>query len=219
MSLEFQEFKKIPRLSRECVITEKIDGTNAQIVIEHNELAPPPGEGPYITGAAGFQIAAGSRNRWITPADDNYGFAKWVVANATELVKLGPGRHYGEWWGKGIQSGYGLQEKRFSLFNTGKWDRVTPHNRSLDHFGVFPVGGNSMDLGQVVKCCDVVPVLFRGPLSTLQAELEIEKLRVGGSVAAPGWMKPEGIVVYHVAGNIYFKKTLEKDSEPKGKTQ
>ena len=30
---EFQPFPKIPRLSREIVITEKIDGTNAQILI------------------------------------------------------------------------------------------------------------------------------------------------------------------------------------------
>lgn len=30
---EFNGFPKIARLSRECVITEKIDGTNAQIFI------------------------------------------------------------------------------------------------------------------------------------------------------------------------------------------
>ena len=27
--MEFQEFNKIPRLSRDIIITEKIDGTNA----------------------------------------------------------------------------------------------------------------------------------------------------------------------------------------------
>lgn len=30
-------------------------------------------------------------------------------------------------------------------------------------------------------------------------------------------MKPEGIVVFHVAGGYLFKKTIEKDEEPKGK--
>jgi hypothetical protein len=30
---EFAEFPKMARLSRECIITEKIDGTNAQICI------------------------------------------------------------------------------------------------------------------------------------------------------------------------------------------
>jgi hypothetical protein len=39
---------------------------------------------------------------------------------------------------------------------------------------------------------------------------------MGGSKAAPGFMKPEGIVAFHVAGNIAFKKTIEKDEEPKG---
>jgi hypothetical protein len=31
--MEFKEFQKIPRLRRDCVITEKLDGTNAQICI------------------------------------------------------------------------------------------------------------------------------------------------------------------------------------------
>jgi len=30
-------------------------------------------------------------------------------------------------------------------------------------------------------------------------------------------MKPEGIVVFHVAGNVGFKKTIEKDGLPKSK--
>jgi hypothetical protein len=36
-----------------------------------------------------------------------------------------------------------------------------------------------------------------------------------GSRAAPGFMHPEGIVVYHVAGNVAFKKTFEKDQTGK----
>jgi len=28
-------------------------------------------------------------------------------------------------------------------------------------------------------------------------------------------MKPEGIVIYHIAGNVGFKKTIENDSIPK----
>jgi hypothetical protein len=61
-NLEFQEFPKIARLSREIIITEKIDGTNAQILITE--------EGDFLIG---------SRTRWITPQDDNYGFAKWAT--------------------------------------------------------------------------------------------------------------------------------------------
>ena len=102
---EFQEFQKIARLSRNCSITEKIDGTNACIYIGE--------DGEFLTG---------SRTRWITPEDDNYGFAKWALAHKDELMALGPGRHFGEWWGSGCQRGYGLTngEKRFSLFNTSR---------------------------------------------------------------------------------------------------
>jgi hypothetical protein len=38
-SVSFAEFPKMARLSRECIITEKIDGTNAQILItEEGEI-------------------------------------------------------------------------------------------------------------------------------------------------------------------------------------
>src|SRR5882724_293770 len=102
--MEFTEFNKIARLSRNCVVTEKLDGTNASIVI----------------GEAG-EFLVGSRTRWITPEDDNYGFARWAHTHKEELLTLGPGQHFGEWWGNGIQRKYGLSEKRFSLFNTARW--------------------------------------------------------------------------------------------------
>ena len=87
----FEAFTKIPRLYRDVVVTEKIDGTNAQI---------------YITSDG--RVLAGSRNRWLTIADDNYGFARWVQAHEEELrVGLGIGRHFGEWWGSGIVNWYG----------------------------------------------------------------------------------------------------------------
>jgi hypothetical protein len=28
-------------------------------------------------------------------------------------------------------------------------------------------------------------------------------------------MKPEGIVIFHTAGNVGFKRTIEKDDQPK----
>src|SRR5438105_3732245 len=100
----FEEFPKIARLSRDCIVTEKIDGTNAQIFITEDGT-----------------IHFGSRSRWITPENDNYGFARWATEHKEDLLKLGPGRHFGEWWGCGIQRGYGLKEKRFSLFNVMRW--------------------------------------------------------------------------------------------------
>ena len=111
---EFRPFPKIPRLSREIIITEKIDGTNASITITE--------DGQFLTG---------SRNRWITPEDDNFGFSAWAHANKDVLMGLGVGTHFGEWWGHGIQRGYGLPKgrRRFSLFNVGRWGflaKVTP---------------------------------------------------------------------------------------------
>jgi len=84
----FEKFKKIARYSREIVVTEKIDGTNGII---------------YIPPDSSF-IKAGSRNQWLAPGrQDNLGFAAWVFQNREDLMSLGPGYHYGEWWGKGIQ--------------------------------------------------------------------------------------------------------------------
>lgn len=178
---EFQEFQKIARLSRNCSITEKIDGTNACIYIGE--------DGEFLTG---------SRTRWITPEDDNYGFAKWAMAHKDELMALGPGRHFGEWWGSGCQRGYGLinGEKRFSLFNTGRWNDLTPPP----------------------ACCHVVPVLYTGIFTSTAVDACLDILRTQGSRAAPGFMKPEGVVIYQTAGRCYFKKTLEKDDEPKSRT-
>ena len=41
-------------------------------------------------------------------------------------------------------------------------------------------------------------------------------LTYSGSAAAPGFMKPEGVVIYHTTGSVLFKKTFEKDEKGKG---
>jgi hypothetical protein len=173
--MEFQGFPKMPRLTRECIITEKIDGTNAQI---------------YITDDG--RVRFGSRTRWISPDNDNHGFARWATEHQEELMLLGPGRHFGEWWGNGIQRNYGLKERRFSLFNAIRWTDETPP-----------------------ACCHVVPVLYSGLFSTDLAEIARLELKEVGSRAAPGFMNPEGIVIFHTAGGIGFKKTIEGDGVPK----
>ena len=179
MSTEFKEFPKIARLSREVIVTEKIDGTNASIFIGE--------DGEFLVG---------SRTRWITPEADNFGFAAWAHAHRDELLMLGVGHHFGEWWGSGIQRGYNLPkgEKRFSLFNVTRWD-------TEDRPG----------------CCHVVPTLYRGLFDTAIVSHCLTELESKGSQAAPGFMKPEGVVVYHAAAGIGFKKTIDKDEEPKSK--
>jgi len=164
MTPEFKPFQKMPRLSRECIITEKIDGTNASIYI--SEWEEVNAESKIVAQFDGLSIRAGSRTRWITPSDDNFGFAQWVSDNADKLVKLGPGHHFGEWWGSGIQRNYGLKERRFSLFNTARW---CLHDEAPQ---VIPSADPRIIKMQDVlpKCCGLVPVLYRGEFQTPMAE-------------------------------------------------
>lgn len=181
MAIEFKAWPKISRLANErMTITEKIDGTNACVIMLPNDDAP-----------FGFEYACQSRNKLITPESDNAGFAKWAYAHIDELwADLGPGYHYGEWWGSGIQRGYGMQkgEKFFSLFNAPRWYEVleerafqTPQLR-------------------------VVPLLYTGPYSDV-CWLWDENLREQGSFAAPGYMNPEGIVIYLRDAQASYKIT------------
>jgi hypothetical protein len=167
---EFQPFPKLARLSRDMTVTEKIDGTNASVFVTED-----------------CQVFAASRTRWITPDDDNFGFAAWVKEHEYELHQLGPGQHFGEWWGRGIQRGYGLEERRFSLFNTHKWGETRP------------------------ACCHVVPVLYQGLFDSDRVNILLHALESGGSVASLGFTKPEGVVIYHHASGQLFKKTLDKN--------
>lgn len=204
---DFIGFGKIARLNREIVVTEKIDGTNAQILImevptidgEPQSLIDRPSHvSEFIFDEATqkyYNMWFGSRTRWLTTHTDNHGFARWAFENRSELVKLGAGRHFGEWWGQGINRNYGLTEKRFSLFNVSKWgdDNVRP------------------------KCCGVVPVLGKfDTFDTTKIADCLTWLRREGSQAAPGFHNPEGIVIYHTHGNVLFKVTLENDDKPKG---
>lgn len=182
--IPFVGFPKISRLNRKVVVTEKIDGTNAQVFIDDT----------------GTGIIAGSRTRWIKPGDDNYGFAAWVEHNKQELLKLGPGQHFGEWWGAGIQRRYGLTEKRFSPFNSLRWEAARL-------------------LGSLPACCHVVPIIWAGNMEDFWAADVIEQMVAKGSTAAPGFMDPEGIVVYHQASNTMYKKTCKADEKPKGSAE
>ncbi len=99
---DFISFPKITR-SPWIHITQKLHGTNGQLLITDDG-----------------QVHPGSRNRWLTdPNDkDNFGFGHWARENATALAAyLGPGRWFGEWCGPGIGSGEGLAERAFCLFD------------------------------------------------------------------------------------------------------
>jgi len=168
--IEFVPLDKIPRYFRNIIITEKIDGTNAQVHVLDDGT-----------------VLAGCRTRYVTPQSDNFGFAAWVLEHEDELRNLGPGRHYGEWFGVGIQRGYGITTRRFALFNSTKWADARP------------------------ACCAVVPVLFSGPHLADGVRHSIDSLTSLGSSIAPGFLNPEGICIYHQASRHTYKVTIGDD--------
>lgn len=220
-TLEFQPWPKIARLNRNIVITEKIDGTNGAIVIvkvafgqgtfpDYDRVAIITADDPELLGDDGlpdfeYHVYVQSRNRFITEVKgkDNAGFAAWVKRNAEALVAtLGPGTHFGEWWGSGIQRKYGLigGDKRFSLFNTARWSDELQETGAIERAGIPGLG--------------VVPVLYDGPFDQYAIEEAIARLEIDGSVAAPGFDTPEGIVIYHEAARSSFKVTIANDAAP-----
>ncbi len=142
--LEFQKWPEIPSFEDEkYFITEKIDGIRGCIVV-----------------TADYGVFARDKSGIITVANDNFGFAQWVKNNLPELLKLGAGCHYGEWWGFGIKRGYGLLERRFSLFSW--WLPIT------------------------LKCCHKVPLLPTEDIEEAKKILRRGSLLTGGNQTAEG---------------------------------
>lgn len=178
---DFAKWPSIQRLSSEtCWITEKIDGTNGVIYIPENPDKP---------------ILAGSRERWLsnedgTPPDkgkDNFGFGAWVYERRDSLRQLGPGMHYGEFHGAGIQRKYGLKEKRFASFEYWR-DEI-----------------------QIPDVC-VVPILYTGEPTEGIIDATVAKLKEHGSYLYPGFMNPEGVVVtYKNMKSCKWKRLCEND--------
>lgn len=174
---EFVPWGKTHRLDRDTVVTEKIDGTNACVVI----------------GEDGKFLGAQSRRRIITPESDNYGFAAWAYRHGDKLAELlGPGYHYGEWWGNGIRRNYGMRGKKFYLFDALRWETA----------GVY--------FAEQVPGLGVVPIVSRGD-NFFETIREAEQwLTENGSVVAPGYPRPEGMIVYHVPTQARFKIIFDK---------
>lgn len=175
MNLEFKAFDKIEQLKKVSMhITQKIHGTNAQVFI-------------YTKEDGTLDLICGSRTRWIYPDNDNYGFANFVNTNKEAFLKLGPGHHFGEWCGPGINSGEGLTEKYFILFDFWK----LPPERELP------------------PQCKTVPVLYQGAFDLNAIDLTMTELQTTGSKLVPGFMRPEGVVVMTMGQR--FKKTFKQE--------
>jgi hypothetical protein len=204
---EFVPWPKTKRLFRDIIVTEKLDGTNAAVhirqgsALDHEAVFDvyPLKPGEVFHKGYVWQVGAQSRNRLITPGDDNYGFARWVYDNAPALIDLlGPGTHFGEWWGRGIQRAYGLTERRFSLFNT------------VAHVDVDATVG-----GILVR---PVPVLYQGAFRESAIHVALAKLGISGSVAAPGFPNPEGVCIFHTQSHNVYKVTLDANDAGKWET-
>lgn len=190
---EFKSFGKILHIGKlYMTITQKIHGSNAQLLIKKVYHDWQPAE----VGYQDWEVYAGSRTRWLTPDDDNYGFCKWVIENRQELIdKLGEGRHYGEWAGPGINSGEGLKEKTLCLFNWRRW------------------------IGKELPTrVTTVPMLYKGAISLDAITDTMEKLKREGSFLVPGYMKPEGVVV-ELDGQFYKNVFDEEETKWREKTK
>ncbi|WP_189389310.1 RNA ligase family protein [Streptomyces sp. SDr-06] len=199
---EFVAWPKTTRLFRDIIVTEKLDGTNAAIHIsafDKRAQSPYPGTAyTTVVGGTRYIVSAQSRKRIITPGKttDNFGFAAWVYENAAQLVTLlGEGLHFGEWWGQGIQRGYARDLRSFSLFNTERYAGIR------ETVGTATLG--------------VVPTLYVGMFSEKAIGTALGNLAASGSVAAPHFMRPEGICVYHTASRSVSKVTLDNNDAGK----
>jgi hypothetical protein len=195
-TVQFEAWPKTARLFRDMIVTEKIDGTNAAIQIipttdvDTDDLL-------CLGRDEKFAVFAQSRTRLIAPGPntDNYEFAAWVQEHAETLIRdLGPGIHYGEWWGKGIQRGYDVEERYFALFSS----------KRMGKDGYFETP-NLM----------AVPVLARRTFSQDVIEEILRDLRENGSHVNRDFKNPEGIIVYHAPTKTTTKVTL--DNQDKGK--
>lgn len=209
---QFQKFPSIPRYRKDIKVYEKIDGTNAGVAIQPftNEDGTPnpvaydaPAEDVILSEAnEPVHVYAQARNRVITPgkSTDNYGFAQWVRENQYSLyLSLGTGYHFGEWYGSGINRNYGLDHKRFMLFNPDRY-------ASVKEDGFAP------------KNVDVAPLLYSGPPTYRYGgqqhdavEEALDGLKHHGSYLVPGFMNPEGVVIFHTASRQLYKATFDYD--------
>lgn len=204
--MEFVKFPKISRWASPFDITEKLDGTNAAVLIRtlnadeftggdewRDALAT---HGFIENGGETYVVAAQSRTRIITPSDDNYGFAKWVQDNSRTLVHdLGPGTHFGEWWGAKIQRAYGLTngERYFSLFD---------HKRY----------GANFEWKVTTPNLKLVPLMtYDGEFTSEAIDDAITALKEHGSFAHSGkFDRPEGVVVHFHHNGMRLKYIIDK---------
>jgi hypothetical protein len=130
-----------------------------------------------------------SPHRWLSSGRDNFGFAAWVHASGTQLVRLGTGWHFGVWYGQGIAWAYGLDHRRLALFDTERWSHLSD---------------------ALPERVETVPVITRarGPELSAAVEDAFRRLDRFGSLAVPG-QRAVGIeIASRTLEAVRFKATL-----------
>lgn len=186
--MEFKSFPDVKQIGKAAItITQKLHGTNAQIVV--TRIYPEADLISTEETVPKYEVRAGSRNRWLTVDDDNFGFAKYVEENKQSIIELlGEGTWYGEWVGPGINSSEGLKEKTFAIFNIARIEDKPLPPRMIG-----------------------VPLLYKGEFSSEAIQEAFDTLREKGSALVPGYMSPEGIVVHLLGTDLRFKKVFKAE--------
>lgn len=221
---EYVKWSNTARLFRDITITEKLDGTNACVIFERVSTMEIPVDGNLkncinitTVGDEQYAVYAQSRNRLITPASDNAGFAKWVEKNHEQLFYvLGEGRHYGEWWGQGIGRKYDMDRKVFSVFNTAGW-----HKEEVNGFEERTSrairAAHVRNVGVDINCVPILGVhtfdesLIRG----IAKDLHLFGSTATAEYTGDKFPNPEGICIYHKGADTVFKYTLDNNDKHK----
>lgn len=198
-TVSYPSFSSIERLENiYCVISEKIDGTNGLIQIDYK----------YDWNGQRYDdhlVQFGSRNRYITTTDDNAGFANYFTPHiasictlAESLINYGDNDNpkqdwpiyiYGEWFGKGIQRGYGLDEKYFMPFSSF-------YAEHMIKAGIPNI---------------MMPnIMYTGKFSLEVVDNCMNRLTSGGfHTLITNYDYPEGVVIYFPKYNFRLKQTFE----------
>lgn len=191
---EFHSYPKIPRYENETfTLSEKIDGSNGVININDDG-----------------KIIAGSRTQWLIGQDskgrniDNHGFRQWVADHHDDLLKLGVGTHYGEWYGNKINRKYGLDHNRFMLFNRTRYESNISKQMAIQ--SICPGTPSTRD-ELFPSCCELETVLMDNVCFNALPDLVREFCKsfiTNGSRHVPGFKNPEGLIVRsNLRGTLY----------------
>jgi len=112
--MEFREFGKIPRLNRNCTITEKIDGTNIRIPFSTKAASSPIGDSSYV-GIGGRTANAQIPTFLLTHLQATFTMEKIAACFDPDTNGL----LFGEGYGARIQKGGGnyRPDVSFRLFD------------------------------------------------------------------------------------------------------